>query len=203
VSPASGGRYAYTQPAAGGVIASDSFDRANSTTTMGDTDSYAGGTTKTWSPTQGTWGILSNKGYSASNGDDDRTVIDAGVGAHAIEADITVDPGGAARALGLVAQWSSGTNHYLANRGNAASGSTTLFKRTGGGYSQIATTTSSGNCTLKLAVAASSQIISVNGVAVITQTDSAVAAGTSCGFRIGAAASAGDHNYNNLIVTPS
>jgi hypothetical protein len=42
------------------VLVSDSFNRANSTTTLGTTDSYNGGTTKTWSSAT-TYGISSNQ----------------------------------------------------------------------------------------------------------------------------------------------
>lgn len=49
------------------VLVSDSFNRANSTTTLGTTDSYNGGTAKTWN-TFGTaiYGIQNNKAYPST-----------------------------------------------------------------------------------------------------------------------------------------
>lgn len=61
------------------VLVSDSFNRANSTTTLGTTDSYNGGTAKTWNALEGVWGISNNEAYlSSSVGNFNVACIDAG-----------------------------------------------------------------------------------------------------------------------------
>ncbi|MGK5089879.1 hypothetical protein WDW86_20195 [Bdellovibrionota bacterium FG-2] len=55
-------------PTAPVVLTSDTFVRANSTTTLGDTNILGGGTAQTWliSPTADVWGIISNLAYNVS-----------------------------------------------------------------------------------------------------------------------------------------
>lgn len=67
------------------VLVSDSFNRANSTTTLGTTDSYNGGTTKTWTPFSGnTWGVWNNQVYAENGAEPLGVVVDAG------QADISI-----------------------------------------------------------------------------------------------------------------
>jgi hypothetical protein len=64
------------------VLVSDSFNRANSTTTLGTTDSYAGGTAKTWALFGlGAYGINNNQAYASTAPGSGRNVayVDAGV----------------------------------------------------------------------------------------------------------------------------
>lgn len=59
------------------VLASDSFNRADSTSTLGSTDSYAGGTSKSWSViSTAVWGVLSNQAYTPTPANDSPAVID-------------------------------------------------------------------------------------------------------------------------------
>lgn len=68
------------------VLASDSFNRTDSTTTLGTTDSYNGGTAYAWTPIVGTWGISSNQAYEVTVTNDGFAVIDVGQA----DVDITV-----------------------------------------------------------------------------------------------------------------
>lgn len=67
------------------VLVSDSFNRANSTTSLGTTDSYAGGTAKTWAVFgTGTYGIISNQAYAPSGSGHNVAYVDAG------QSDVTI-----------------------------------------------------------------------------------------------------------------
>lgn len=57
---------AITLVSPGPIATSDSFDRANSNTTLGSTDMANGGSTMSWIANNGTWGISSNRAYLAS-----------------------------------------------------------------------------------------------------------------------------------------
>jgi hypothetical protein len=92
------------------VLVSDSFNRANSTTTLGVTDSYNGGTAKTWT-TYGTvtWGIDNNQAYGATaGGGNDFVGVNAGVSDGIFTVTFSTNPSG-----GYVVLRALGQNDYL------------------------------------------------------------------------------------------
>lgn len=74
----------------GADLASDTFTRANSTTTMGSTETGA----LTYSALAGTWGISSNTAYMAT-GANGRVSLETSVVNHEMQADVVLGTGGA------------------------------------------------------------------------------------------------------------
>lgn len=61
------------------VLVSDSFNRADSTTTLGTTDSYNGGSPYTWGLYNGgVWGIKTNQAYNSTSHADNTAYVDVG-----------------------------------------------------------------------------------------------------------------------------
>lgn len=110
--------------AAAAVVLADAFGRADSTTTMGNTD-----TGQTWSPFSGTWGISSNKAYLVSDTAQAVTVFDAGNADGTFQVEITTSPTLNKVDCGLVFRSISSTKHLLlAINKNAATNAVTLWK---------------------------------------------------------------------------
>lgn len=74
------------------MLVSDSFDRADSTTVLGTTDSYSGGSPAAWVQRRNVWGISSNRAYisDASDGGESRATVDVGTGNVQMQASLYV-----------------------------------------------------------------------------------------------------------------
>lgn len=128
----------------------DSFNRADSTTTMGSTD-----TGQTWTPLSGTWGIISNTGYKVvTSGNQEHTVIDATVSDCTITLIVTtVDSGGIAfRAI-------DDNNLFLLDSGGG-----NIYRRTAGSFTIVASPGGEANGDTESVVLSGTSIVyKVNG----------------------------------------
>jgi hypothetical protein len=177
------------------VLVSDSFNRANSTTTLGTTDSYTGGTAKTWMPSSaetGTFGINSNRAYLVSAGNAySMARLDCGVSDGIIEVDVTWNTNSAG---GLVFRYSTALRWF-----DTYIDSSGLKLRRGVDYAT--TVLGSYNFTpingttyrLKATINGSTISISLDGTERITATDSFNAASTLHGLRSPVAGAYLDH----------
>lgn len=171
--------------------ATDAFNRADSTTTLGTAD-----TGQTWVARRGTWGILSNTAYVASGAtNDDHAVVDTGVTDYYVTALITASPTN----VGLVARHSATDTHYLATYDG--SNACTLWKVVSGTYTQLGTAsdTLAAGDTLGIKCVGSTIQYLRNDVVKITATDSALT-GTYVGMRLGATTSASRYDAFSALV---
>lgn len=171
------------QGAAVGVLITDSFDRADSVTTMGNTD-----TGETWVPNAGTWGISLNRAYPIPGGAQLTTVVESGVADCTIEVTLStlVDSGVCFRSTDT-------NNHFVTN-------ATTLFRKQSGGFTSLGTFStgfSSGNV---IAVVLSGTGIEVfrNGASVLSTTSTFNQTATKHGLRAG---SGGSVRFNDFSIT--
>lgn len=93
------------------VYASDSFTRADAASSLGDTDSYAGGTTKTWVQRSGTWGITSNRAYAPAAGEA-RATVDVSASDVRVEANLYVVSTASRWDGGLAARYDASTSGF-------------------------------------------------------------------------------------------
>lgn len=113
-------------PLTGAFLATDSFNRANSTTTLGNAD-----TGQTWQPLAGTWGISSNQAYIATTAPSsgrNGVVLDAGTGDVTMQMKVNAmgaSPGFIARAVDI-------NNAVLTNQN-------TIFRAVGGSLTTLVT----------------------------------------------------------------
>lgn len=154
-------------PGGGGVSITDSFDRANSNTTMGNTD-----TGETWTPNLGTWGITANRAYSVPSTSQATTVIDSGVSDCTIEVTMSV-----AGDAGLCFRATDNDNVFVMNSSN-------LFRRQAGGFTNLGAYGSLVNGdVLRVTLSGSSIEVFVNGVSSLSIADSFNLTATSHGLR--------------------
>jgi len=173
-----------------GPLAEDSFDRADSTTTLGTADSG-----QAWTADVGTWGINGNKGYRVGTTDGAMATIDVGAADQTVSAVAVLVNG---NYHGVVARMTDTNNFYLAQGNNAR---TQLYKRVAGTYTQLGSNGAaiSNGDTLTLRVSGTSIKLIVGGVDRITATDSGLATGNRCGMRTGNTG-ADVCYYNDLLV---
>src|SRR5580765_4806135 len=97
------------------LLSADSFNRANSTTSIGTTDGAGSLDPLAWTTRQGTCGINSNKAYAVSTAN----VSSWGAAAAATvelataDADISITLATLDSAPGIIFRWSSTTNFWL------------------------------------------------------------------------------------------
>lgn len=157
-----------TAPAAGGVTITDSFNRASSTTTMGNTD-----TGETWVPNSGTWGIAIDDQAYASVASQSTTVVESGVSDCTVE--VTLD---VVSDSGLCLRSTDNNNHFVTN-------ATTLFRKQSGSFTAIGTFSTgfgSGNV-IKAVLSGTSIEIFRNGSSVLSVTSSFNQTATKHGLR--------------------
>lgn len=170
----------------------DTFDRANSTTSLGTSDSG-----HAWTARNGTWGISSNAGYSVDDGDNVIATVDCGETDQTVSVTLSTMPGGSDFA-GVCARWTDNSHYYLADAGGG-NGTLRLFL-VNGNYFQLGSGISgavAAGDVITLEVIGTSVRALVNGVEKIAVTDSTLATGTNAGLRAGLA---GDARYNNFSV---
>jgi hypothetical protein len=160
------------------VLVSDSFNRANSTTTLGVTDSYNGGTAKTWT-TYGTviWGIDNNQAYGATaGGGNDFVGVNAGVSDGIVTVTFSTNPSG-----GYVVLRAIGQNNYLMFQNK---GSNYVLYHYSSGWTTLGTwakTPAVGDI-IQATLNGTSITITINGAFSQTITDSTNTTGTIFGM---------------------
>lgn len=157
----------------------DSFNRADSATTLGNTD-----TGQAWTANRGTWGISSNQAYCVTAVDNDLASVDWG------SPNMTVSVKMVAQALqrfyGVVARMTDASNYYMAMVAEGAS--VYLFKCVAGSYTVLVGPTSvspPANAVLSLQASGTSLVVKINGTTVISTTDSTFTTGNRAGLRFG------------------
>lgn len=156
----------------------DNFNRADSGSAMG-TPSDGGSAWVPYGTSQ--WGITSNQGYKvATNTANEAAVLESSVSAVDIQA--TVAAVGSQGGNGPIGRGSSDTDYILTQW---LGGSTYIFKKVGGSFTQLATTAGSLSAgdVLKLRCDSSNNLTSYrNGSSVITATDAAGSTNTQHGL---------------------
>lgn len=182
------------------VLASDAFDRGNSSTSLGTAD--VGGV---WAASiANSWGIQTNRAYCPLNSNGTIAVLTCTVP----EIDTTIEVGVLGGFIGVLGRCIDGNNYYLAQvRGN---GTVQLYKRVAGTFTQLGTDavaalTSAGQV---LGVRGRGSTISatVDGTPVMSVTDTAFSTSAFIGM-YGAQAIDSEGNIkrfeNFLATTPS
>lgn len=174
----------------------DTFTRANSTTTLGSTESPV----KAWSADNGTWGINTNQAYVVTqSGFDSRATVDVGAANMDVSAAITT-----AQDAGVMASYVDASNYYLAK---IISGSVTVIRRQGGSDTTLGSGgTWTDGATLRLVTndsGSGTQVTAYIGATqVFTTLDTTAGrpAGTRAGFRDGTGGSPGAPRFDNFQV---
>ena len=149
------------------VIVSDSFDRADSTTGLGTTDSYNGGSTKPWQYRSGSvFGILGNVAYPYSGTNPTIAYVDSG------QSDVTIN---------VTAIQASGADYFMAvmrydpttNTGLIVHGNPIKIQSfSNTTYTNIATTSlyNAANDVFKIVLSGASITVYRNGAQVVAGT---------------------------------
>jgi hypothetical protein len=167
------------------VLVSDSFNRTDSNISLGNTDSYNGGTTKTWgvygpSATLPTYGISSNQAYMVSNngGFTNNNFAGINIGVSDVTYKVTLATASAACYFVLRA---SDNNHYVRlSTGNPY----TLVTYNNGTFTTISTA-SVGSATgdvISITLNGTSITVSKNGTEIISATSTFNQTSTIFGF---------------------
>ena len=178
------------------VLVSDSFNRTNSATTLGSTDSYAGGTSKAWiveTTTTGTpkYGINSNRAYNATNVLDDYCVVDAGVSDNiSVQLDFPVYVAGQQR---IVWRYVDAQNNFLMQDNQVY-----IFVNYSATVVCTLSTTLKAGDTVRVELRGNQHTIFINNVQVGQFTDSRYLTATKHGMCAWAAPSA---RFDNFIIS--
>lgn len=171
------------KPAAlGFATITDSFNRADSASVLGNTD-----TGQAWTTQAGTCGISSNEFYvSTPVGSQGIATIDSGI--TDVRVKVTAKAFSSNRFIGVVGRFVDGNNFYLAQADTAAS---SLYKKVAGSFTQLGSFGAAAvvNDIIELRCVGTSIALYINGSSVISVTDSALTSGTLCGIRFGTSAS--------------
>lgn len=158
----------------------DSFDRANSTTTLGNADTGETWLQENFSTGTGNLGIISNQAYRpAGTGQHLYGTVDMGTPNG--QAEVTIVSNGFYN--GVVGRYTNADNHYLVM--NAINTGVDIWKQVAGIYTQIATTTpgiSTSGALLGIVCRGSTINALVNGSVVLTVTDTSLTTGNRWGI---------------------
>lgn len=167
-------------------LITDSFNRADSTTTMGSTD-----TGQTWLPNSGTWGITGNLAYLPSAaGGQNTTVVESSVSDCTVQLTLTTfdDCGACVRST-------DDANNFICNNAN-------LFKRVTGSFTSLGAFSSGftdGNVQA-VVLSGTSIIVKQNGTSVLSVTESFNQTATQHGLRANTAGTSAAR-FNDFSVT--
>lgn len=176
---------------------SDTFNRTNSTTTLGNSD-----TGQAWTAHSGTWGINTNQAYVVDTNTVDHVCsIEAGAANLAVSADIQLTGNNP----GLIFRLQDATN-YLMVLCNTPSTQFQIYKRVAGAYTVLASSSTglySVNSTHNILVSASGNSITVkmDGTTVVSVTNATFNTATKVGFRHQTPSSTNTARWDNLQVT--
>jgi hypothetical protein len=172
--------YTINIPASLATIVSDSFNRADSATTLGNAE-----TGQTWSYSNSVsnpWGISSNQAYLVS-GTNAFAFVDSGKADVEISATFPVSPT-SSTVHNIIARYTDTNNHYMFQN----NGSNILFyKRVSGTYTQLGTVanTPQANDVMKVSLIGSTITLFINGVQKAQWTDSTYTTQTKHGLQAG------------------
>jgi len=178
------------------VLTADSFNRANSTTSLGTTDGSGTADPLTWVQHQGINGISSNRAYTSAG----VGLCTVDTGQANIDASLTlVNTVGA----GLMFRYTNTTNHWLAvGRGTE----TILYRVVAGSYNVDYQTATGGAAGDVLRIVANGSAIQLfrNGVSLTTVTSSHNSTATRHGFYTESTTSYVDNfSVSDLVVAPT
>lgn len=160
-------------------LVSDSFDRADSTTSLGTADSG-----QTWTALAGTWGIQTNRAYGVGTSPiDKQVVVESGASDVTVSVDVAVfDTDPVSIGPGIVFRAVDASNYLLFCAETA--GRWALYKRVNGNHTEIASM-SETPVAGKYEVTCSGSTITckVGGVTKITATDTTHQTATRHGIR--------------------
>lgn len=146
----------------------DSFNRADSTSTLGSTD-----TGQAWTAQAGTWGISSNTAYTTTASGQVTVVVDAGVSDCTVQATLTDATG----SCGLCWRSTDDNNYWLV-------AGVLCYKRVAGGFTSMGSTGGFSNGdVITVVVSGNNHTIKRNGTTVLSFTDSFNATATKHGLR--------------------
>lgn len=175
-----------------GIIAQDTFTRANATT-LGNTE--VGGFT--WTTVAGTWGITSNQAaVKSTSGGPDKAVIDIGVTNYTVQALVPVMSN---YTNGITFRYVDTSNFW--NLGLSSSTTVTLMKKIAGTNTTIATLsgiTATVGDVLKVTVSGNTITAYYNGTQVGQTTSSDLASATTVGMAMYWSSSV---VFDNFMVT--
>lgn len=166
-------------------IIEDDFNRADSTTSLGNTITPGTG----YTVHNGTWGIITNKAYAVSETSSgsvlsERVSIDAGVTDFTYELDVTL--GGSEADGGLMFRMQDVSNHLYVE---ISAGAVTLYTVTSGSYNivqnvQLGISDNIGTTAIKIVTAGNNVQVYRNAAVVINQTVSTFNTQTRIGFAV-------------------
>jgi hypothetical protein len=181
------------------VLVSDSFNRADSTNIVGTTDSFNGGSSKTWNTVTGTWGVNGNQLYISSATSDDYIYVDSGVSDnYSVQVDISRVTNSE---QWLVFRFADKNNFLMF--GFPGTGAARLYRRVAGTFTSMITTSLTPIAgtiyTLKVQVSGSTITLYNGGTQIGTVTYTGLTTNTGVGLRNGNATITGVR-YDNFQV---
>lgn len=181
------------EPPTTGPVVSDSFDRADSGTSMGTAD-----TGQVWTPLAGTWGIDTNRGYSVGSDPADRqVVVESGVSDPTVAVDVPVlDSGGG---TGLLFRGVDANNYWIfTSEGTRWA----LYKRVTGTHTLVGSFTETPTIgRWEVACSGSSITCKIDSVTKVTATDTTHQTATRHGLRIFRQSATSSSRFDNFTVS--
>ena len=178
----------------------DSFTRANSTTSLGDTT-----TGQVWTAHTGGWGISSNQGYQSTPTNDAMATVEShSLSNCTISADIT--SGALGYLGGLLFRYLNVNNCWVARLNtNAGSNALELYRRSGGTWTLVGSWSPAGlaastTYALSVVLLGSSITVKLNGTTRITATNSQEADATRHGLYGHAVSNSGAMRWDNFSI---
>lgn len=165
------------------VGVTDNFNRADSATSLGFTSTGA----VAWQPISGTWGIVNNKAYVANGvtGSICLAAVETGLSDCTVSVKIA-QKSGTTLIAGLYLRGSGVNDHYVLEMGAGATGTTSLYKKVGGGaytvIGSIANTTFLAGDVMTAVMSGNNITVKKNGTTLFSVTDSAHATKTMHGL---------------------
>lgn len=171
------------------TIASDTFNRTDSTTALGTSD---GPGSLVWSALVATWGISTNKAYNVDAINGAQAVLDVGTPTQSSQADVS----GGTNCY-VTCRVTDASNSYL---GGLNSGSAyQLYKVVAGGFTLLGNSgTSDTTATLKMVCNGTAIALWVNGSSLLTATDGDLTTGNKAGLYNGSGSNAS--RWDNFTV---
>lgn len=185
------------------VLVSDSFNRADSTTTLGSTDSYAGGSAMTWGVIgTAVYGISSNQAYESTSANDNPAYVDLGANADNVRVSVDLATSSGIYNTGLAFRITDNRNYF---RCYGTTASLKIDRMVNGTLTNIASVTLSGYTypiTFSVEVSGSTINYLVNAVQKGTLTDTNLQTATKHGLYLSGTAQRLD-NFKVETLTSS
>ncbi len=154
----------------------DSFNRADSTTTLGNAD-----TGQAWTNAVGVLGISSNQAYRVSAVSNEAVaLLDTGTAEQIVKG--TPISGITNRIVGLIGRATDSNNFYICLTDGSSVGQ--LYKKVSGSFTQLGSNFALITGVMELRCQGSTISVYDDGVLVASETDTSLTTGTQAGFRI-------------------